>query len=580
MAHTQFVNEPKSFVADAIRGLTACTDDLAWHADPGYLTRRTPPEPGTVAVLSGGGSGHEPMHAGFIGRGMLAGACPGLVFTSPNALQIDVATRAVDAGAGVVHVVKNYTGDVLNFRIAADLAGERDIAVEHVLVADDVASDKGTDEAGEAVGPGMRGTAATIAVEKICGASAERGDDLATVAALGRRVADGARSMAVALRPCTLPGAGEPSFDLPEGQIEIGIGIHGERGTERRDAMPARELVRLLADRVLDALRPADGDRLIVVVNGLGATHPLELHLLFGELHDHLTHRGLIVERSLVGSFTTALDMAGASITLIRCDDEILELWDAPTDAPAWPNAPSRRALAPGATGPSSDGGIMPGDATGPGRPDGRPAGRNAVGEWLGAWARRVIDEEPALTRLDRQAGDGDFGTNMVAALGRLDLDALRTASSPSQAFAAVSDAYLGHAGGTSGALFGVWFRRLGGAAAKSGTEDLSVADLARGARSGLDAITALGGARVGDKTMIDALDPAVRALEAGVGNEASPAAVLSSAAEAAAQGAESTEGITARRGRASYIGEAARGVIDPGALVMAWLFEEASRAA
>ncbi|WP_200176097.1 dihydroxyacetone kinase subunit DhaK, partial [Tomitella cavernea] len=374
MAHTQFVNSPKSFVADAIRGLTACTDDLAWHADPGYLTRRTPPERGRVAVLSGGGSGHEPMHAGFIGRGMLAGACPGLVFTSPNALQIDAATRAVDAGAGVVHVVKNYTGDVLNFRIAADLARERGVAVEHVLVADDVASDKGTDEAGEPVGPGMRGTAATIAVEKICGAAADRGDDLAAVAALGRRVADGARSMAAALRPCTLPGADEPSFDLPEGQIEIGIGIHGERGTERRDAMPARDLVRLLADRILASLRPADGDRLIAVVNGLGASHPLELHLLFGELHDHLAHRGLVVARSLVGSFTTALDMAGASITLIRCDDEILELWDAPTEAPAWPNAPSRRVHGPGAAAPSSGreeapGGEASGAAPAPGRP-------------------------------------------------------------------------------------------------------------------------------------------------------------------------------------------------------------------
>src|SRR5699024_4498933 len=185
---------------------------------------------------------------------MLTAACPGLVFTSPNALQIGAATRAADAGAGVVHVVKNYTGDVLNFRIAADLAQEQGIAVEHVLVDDDVASDKGTDAKGEAVGPGRRGTAATIAVEKICGAAAERGDDLAAVAALGRRVAEGARSMAVALRPCTLPGADAPSFDLPDGQIEIGIGIHGERGTERVDAMPAHDLVPLLADRVVASL--------------------------------------------------------------------------------------------------------------------------------------------------------------------------------------------------------------------------------------------------------------------------------------------------------------------------------------
>lgn len=574
MVHPQFLNDPKTFVTDAIRGLAASTDDLVWQPDPGYLTRRSPLADGQVAVLSGGGSGHEPMHAGFIGRGMLTGACPGLVFTSPNALQVEAATRAVDAGGGVVHIVKNYTGDVLNFRIAADLAHEDGIDVDHVLVDDDVASDRGDES-----GPGRRGTAATIAVEKICGASAERGDDMATVASYGRRVAENARSMAVALRPPTLPGAAEPSFDLPEDQIEIGIGIHGERGTDRADAMPARELVPKLAGRIVESLALRRGEQVIAIVNGLGATHPLELQVLFGELSEYLEGEGVVIARPLVGSFVTALDMAGASITLVRCDDGILELWDAPTEAPAWPNAPATsshrvdRTTGDAKTGKATEtSGREIADA--PGR-----LGQRAVGTWLGSWIERVRDQEPELTKMDRQAGDGDFGTNMLAALDYVDLDAVRENYSPAATFAAVSDAYLGRAGGTSGALFGVWFRQFYRAAADAEPKGLGLADLAQAARTGLDTITDLGGAQPGDKTMVDSLDPAARALEAAVESGDDLTTALAAAADAAKRGAESTAEITASRGRASYIGEAARGVTDPGSLVMAWLFEEAAGA-
>lgn len=548
-----FSNSPRTFVADALRGFVAATDDIAWHADPGFLTRRYRISDGQVALLSGGGSGHEPMHAGFIGSGMLTGACPGLVFTSPNALQVHEASKAVDSGGGVVHIVKNYTGDVMNFRIARELLEEDGIVADVILVDDDVASESED-------GPGRRGTAATIVVEKVCGAAAERGDDLKAVVALGRRTAENARSMAVALNPPTLPGADGPSFELPSDEIELGIGIHGERGTDRVAELPAQEIVAKLAEPIVDSLGLSSGESVIAVVNGLGATHPLELHLLFGELSEYLSGKGIEITRSLVGSFVTALNMGGASITLVRADEEMLELWDAPTDAPGWPNASSRGAKPVGERG-----------GFGPTYTPADTGDRSAfVSEWIGTWAERVLDEEPALTELDRKAGDGDFGTNMVAALGQLDLDSLKESYSAATVFEAVSEAYLGHSGGTSGALFGIWFRQFYRAFLDA---EPDTAAIAAAARAGMDSITELGGARVGDKTMVDAIAPAVDALEKDGGT-------LQAAADAAKTGAESTKDITANRGRASYVGEAARGVVDPGALVMAWFFEAAAGAA
>ncbi|RZL83102.1 MAG: dihydroxyacetone kinase subunit L, partial [Rhodococcus sp. (in: high G+C Gram-positive bacteria)] len=474
---------------------------------------------------------------------------------------------------GVVHIVKNYTGDVLNFRIAGELAAEDGITVEHVLVDDDVASERED-------GPGRRGTAATIAVEKICGASAERGDDLAAVAEFGRRTARNSRSMAVALRACTVPGANSPSFDLPDGQIELGIGIHGERGTERVEAMPAAELVRRLTDPVLTSLGVQREDPVIAIVNGLGAAHPLELQLLFGQLADYLADRGVVIRRSLVGSFVTALDMDGASITLVRCDDELLDLWDAPTSAPGWPNAPAGEFRGvPDESGMQfrSDVASREAEADVPGTAD--ALGRAAVGSWIGAFVEKVLAEEPNLTDLDRRAGDGDFGTNMVAALDHVDVAKVRGTYAPATVFESLSDAYLGHSGGTSGALFGVWFRQFYRVAADA-PHGMDLKAIAAAARAGLDAIQELGGAQPGDKTMIDAIAPAVAALESVVAAGKSLADGLAEAADASARGAEATADLTARRGRASYIGEAARGVVDPGALVLSWLFAEAADAA
>jgi dihydroxyacetone kinase-like protein len=284
---------------------------------------------GKVAVVSGGGSGHEPMHGGFVGVGMLDAACPGEVFTSPTPDQVLAATRAVDGGVGVLHIVKNYTGDVMNFEMAADLARDEGLQVEQVVIDDDVAVQNSLYTAGR------RGLGATVLAEKICGAAAERGRSLAEVADLCHRVNASSRSMGMALTSCTVPMAGKPTFELGELEMEIGIGIHGEPGRERRKLATAHEIVELLATAILDDLPFTTGDRVLAFVNGMGGTPLIELYLVYHELHELLRGAGIEAARSLVGSYITSLDMAGCSITLLRLDDELAALWDAPVNTPA-----------------------------------------------------------------------------------------------------------------------------------------------------------------------------------------------------------------------------------------------------
>jgi dihydroxyacetone kinase-like protein len=286
-----------------------------------------------VGLVSGGGSGHEPLHGGFVGLGMLDAACAGEVFTSPVPDQVQTATALVDGGAGVLHVVKNYTGDVMNFEMAAELAAaESGTEVRSVVVDDDVAVRDSTWTAGR------RGVGATVLLEKIAGAAAEQGRPLDEVERVARAVNAGARSMGVALTSCTVPAAGRPTFDLPDDQMELGVGIHGEPGRERLPLAPVAEIAPLLVEPILADLPFAKGDPVIAFVNGLGGTPLIELYVLFNEVNKILSGHGVPVARSLVGSFMTSLDMAGASVTLLKVDDELLSLWDAPvrTSALRW----------------------------------------------------------------------------------------------------------------------------------------------------------------------------------------------------------------------------------------------------
>jgi dihydroxyacetone kinase-like protein len=326
----KLINDPRAAAEEAVAGFAAAhADVVTLSADPLYVRRAEPTRPGRVALVSGGGSGHEPMHVGFVGHGMLDAAVPGPVFTSPTPDPIVAATLAVDAGAGVLHVVKNYTGDVLNFETAAELAEAEGVRVRTVVVDDDVAV---TDSLYTA---GRRGVAGTVLVERIAGAAAERGDDLDAVAEVAERVVARVRSMGVAIRACTVPHSGEPSFALADDEMEIGIGIHGEPGRVRLPLEPVDAVVERLLDPVLEDLAAPAGSRVLLLANGMGATPLSELHIAYRRAAAVLEEAGLTVARSLVGDYVTALDMEGLSLTVLQLDDELIELWDSPVQTAA-----------------------------------------------------------------------------------------------------------------------------------------------------------------------------------------------------------------------------------------------------
>jgi dihydroxyacetone kinase-like protein len=326
----KLINDPQNVVAEALLGIEAAHPDLLVDHQHKIIYRGDAPKPGKVGIISGGGSGHEPLHGGFVGLGMLDAACAGEVFTSPVPDQMLAATKLVDGGAGVLHVVKNYTGDVMNFDMAAELAAaESGAQVVSVVTDDDVAVQDSTWTAGR------RGVGVTVLLEKIAGAAAEQGRPLEQVADIARQVNANGRSMGVALTSCTVPAAGKPTFELGEDEMELGVGIHGEPGRQRLPLATAREIAELLVEPVLADLPFTNGDKVIAFVNGLGGTPLIELYVIYHEVNRILTAHGVQVARSLVGPYITSLDMAGTSVTLLKVDEELLSLWDAPVNTPA-----------------------------------------------------------------------------------------------------------------------------------------------------------------------------------------------------------------------------------------------------
>ena len=326
----QFLNDPEDLVPESLAGLEAAHSDLLRVDQASQIVvRKDAPVSGKVGLVSGGGSGHEPLHGGFVGLGMLDAACPGAVFTSPVPDQMLAATKAVDAGAGVVHIVKNYTGDVLNFKLAAELAEDEEIQVESVLTNDDVAVEDSLYTAGR------RGVGVTVLVEKIAGAKAEAGGTLAEVAGIARKVNAQGRSFGVALTSCATPTSNGPIFELGGEEMEFGVGIHGEPGRRRDKVKPAAEIVEQMTTAILADLDPPAGANVLAFVNGLGGTPLIELYLVYNELVKQLDRHGLSAERNLVGNYITSLEMAGVSITLLVLDDELTALWDAPVHTPA-----------------------------------------------------------------------------------------------------------------------------------------------------------------------------------------------------------------------------------------------------
>jgi dihydroxyacetone kinase-like protein len=325
----KFINDPADVVKESLAGLAAAHPDLVRVDFENQIVVRRDAPTGKVAIISGGGSGHEPMHGGFVGAGMLDAACPGEVFTSPVPDQMLAATKAVDGGAGVVHIVKNYTGDVMNFKLAAELAEDEDIRVESVLTNDDVAVEDSLYTAGR------RGVGITVLAEKIAGAKAAAGGSLAEVAGVARKVNENGRSFGVAFTSAWTPASPTPTFEIGPDEMEFGVGIHGEPGRRREKVRPAAEIVAQMAEAILGDLDAPSGSNVLAFVNGLGGTPTIELYVIYNELAKQLKARGLTATRSLVGDYITSLEMAGASITLLKLDDELTELWDAPVHTPA-----------------------------------------------------------------------------------------------------------------------------------------------------------------------------------------------------------------------------------------------------
>jgi dihydroxyacetone kinase-like protein len=325
----KLINAPDDVVDQALAGMLAAHPGYIRVEEPNIVVRKDAPKSGKVGIISGGGSGHEPMHGGFVGMGMLDAACPGAVFTSPVPDQMLAATKAVDAGAGVLHIVKNYTGDIMNFELAAELARAEGHEVSAVVIADDVAVKDSLYTAGR------RGVGGTVLAEKIVGAAAEAGADLATVTALCQKVQDNVRSMGMALTSCTVPAAGKPTFEIGDDEMEIGVGIHGEPGRTRAKLASADEITEMLATPILDDLPFGRGDNVLAFVNGMGGTPLIELYIVFNKLQQLCLARGVTITRSLVGSYITSLEMAGCSITLLKLDDELTGYWDAPVNTPA-----------------------------------------------------------------------------------------------------------------------------------------------------------------------------------------------------------------------------------------------------
>jgi dihydroxyacetone kinase len=514
-----------------------------------------------VAVISGGGSGHEPAHAGYIGVGMLSAAVVGEVFTSPSSDSVFAAIKAVSREPGALLVVKNYTGDRLNFGLAAEMARAEGISVEMVIVDDDVAL-KGTGQA-----TGARGLAGTIFIHKLVGAAAAEGKSLADVAAMGRAAVESLATMGVSFSAGTSPAVGKPSFELDEHEMELGLGIHGEPGVKRMRLQTADELTETLLAEVLKHGRFGDEKRVAVMVNNLGATTEMELAIVARHAMRFLESKGIMVERMYAGTFLSSLDMAGISITVLGVNDEWLRWLDAVTAAPAWPNALKQRPGKPQAQ-------IAAEVSTKVSSPTGRGAQSEAgrkTRQAIEAACKALLGAESELTEMDRVTGDGDLGTSMgraakavQGAVGSYPLDDVPAT------IRAIGHTLRRELGGASGPLYGVLFLRCGSVLEKSGATGL--AQWAEALDQGCRAISELGGAKPGDRTMMDALDPFVKALRKGVDGKAPREAILA-AVEAAERGVEATTRMKPRLGRSSYLGDRVLGYPDPGAKAVAvWL--------
>ncbi|MFC4241995.1 dihydroxyacetone kinase family protein [Gryllotalpicola reticulitermitis] len=549
----KIINDPEHFVDEFLEGIVLSHPDEARLVAGGRgLVRADAPVPGKVGIVTGGGSGHLPAFLGYVGRGLLDGAAVGNVFSSPSAEQIAAVTRAVDGGAGVLYLYGNYGGDVYNFDIAGDLVRASGIRTETVLAADDVAS------APREQAQRRRGVAGGIVFGFLAaGAAAERGDDLDAVAAVARRVGERVRTEGVGLSPTILPAAGNPTFELPDGEMEIGIGIHGEPGLHRGPLESADEI----ADRLLDAILadlPDLGrdDRVAVLVNGLGATPLEELYVVYRRVAHRLAALGIDIAMRLVGEYVTSLEMAGASISLLVLDDELEELLSGPAVSPFLRRGTDVGSLRSGA-GPAAAGASEAVEED-----DEIPLPASALGALLTAVLERMPAHADELRELDAALGDGDLGIT-VSAGARASVAAI--ARNPG----APGGVLLRRLGAAFASANPSTFAALVGGGILSAAVDLGEADIAdraavlAWARATAGEIARRGGAQPGDKTVLDAVSPSLDAFEARLDGDAVEVveAMLAAAEAAVAELAEQTSA----RGRAAWLQARSAGLRDPG---------------
>jgi dihydroxyacetone kinase len=563
----KLINQPQRVVEEMMQGFLAMYGGLALLSDHYVLLRADAEEvrDRQVALISGGGSGHEPAHAGYVGAGMLSAAVAGEVFTSPSPDSVFAAIQAVGGRPGVLLIVKNYTGDRLNFGLAAEMARGEGIRVETVAVADDIAL-VGTEQHA-----GARGIAGTVLVHKVAGAAAEEGKSLEEVAAIARATADAVASMGVALSAGTVPTVGKPSFVLGPEEVELGLGIHGEPGIRRGPLRSADELADQLVEAIVSAQQLQTDDRIAVLINNLGATTTMELAIFARGALSSLESRRFSIERVYAGTFMTSLEAAGVSLSVLRVDDDRLKRLDAPTSAPAWPNAATKRlgrvrdrlvASRQFVPVPHRDWSYQP---------------PNKMQRAIQAACRALMDAEVRLTDLDQAVGDGDLGVSLARGAKAVEESLpIYQLYSPAEALKAIGLTFQKVVGGSSGPFYAVLLLRAANSLRVGNMDDPKA--WAKASLDACDAISELGGATAGDRTMLDALVPFANALTTALEQGSSTAEALEAAVCAAEAGAEATAQMIPRRGRSSYLGDRAIGHPDPGAVAVAvWLRGAAS---